>query len=106
MNEKDVVHNQGDCTKSKNISRLGEEGEKEEEDEEEEGIPVDNDDDRNLSDDSAYIDATQMLTQSQATPPKKPRTVPKRAASCLDTSLSQSQQASSSAKRVRRQPMT
>ena len=35
MNEKDVIHNQGDCTKSKNISRLGEEREKEEEDEEE-----------------------------------------------------------------------
>jgi hypothetical protein len=45
-----------------------------------------------------------MLTQSQATPPKKPPTVPKRAASCLDTSLSQSQQEPLSAKRVRRQP--
>jgi cobalamin biosynthesis protein CobT len=79
-----------------------EEGEKEDEEEEEEGIPVDNDDDGNLSDDSDDFDATQMLTQSQATSAKQPRTVPKRAASSLDTSLSQSQQAPLSAKRQRR----
>ena len=39
MNEKVVEHNQGDCTRSKNISCLGEEGEKEEKDEEVHFVP-------------------------------------------------------------------
>jgi hypothetical protein len=85
------------------VDEEGDEDKKDEEEEEEEGIPVDKEDDGNLSDDFDDFDATQILTQTQGTTPTKPRRVPKRAASCLRSSLSQSQEPLS-AKRQQRPP--